>query len=1526
MQAHALKTPTPQPARRPARAPLPPGVRARLKLGGAQDEAEKQADRLAAQALSKAAPAGTDAAFPDAGRAAVRRALAPAPEEGLRAPAEEEQALPDSLEREITALQSGGQPLPPPLRSDMEGRFGMDLSGVRIHTDPRAAALNEALHAHAFAVGEHIAFNEGRFQPHSEAGRFLLAHELAHVAQQRGEMGAVGAMDAPVRRGFWRDLYNGAANTLGDIASWGMEKVREYGWKLLEAISPEFARTVRAIQEEGLLKWLGRQVARAWDAYLATLRALVPFEGPRQLIDLFAGLVERAARIAAALISGDCKPLMDAIAELKTFVTETAGVAWNKLTEFLRPVGEFFTGLWNDFGAPAVQWLRDFGGATWEAIQKLGRDFWEWIRPVREAAERIWNWFKELLFGPDNGEDTTGSSGGVLGWVTRKAGESWDWVKEKTRPVWQPVTEFAGKVAELIPPSFVREMGENYQKLSGELNQAAEGMDGGDAVPQSRDTLKTILPSVDKIIATVRRIIVGAGQWLGERIAGVGTLVTGLIGRLRASEWLSWAAAAFNWLEQAVSSLLSWARDKVAVLFDWLVRGFDALSPFLQMVLEAVRKVISIYADLLQLPLLILNSLWQRIPACIREPIEKFIKEQVLARIPVFGQFFSDPALWPRVQATALSILRRIFVDGDLPRAAWEFFKAILAIFGVPIQLVTQILAKAAGAMGAILTNPIGFLINLVKAMGAGFSGFFSRIGSHLLGGFSAWLFSTVREAGIQPPADFSLRAVLGFVMDVLGVTVENIFTRLSRKLDPTTVARLRTMLSVATGVWSFVSILVTEGPAGLWRELTERLSSLWDTVVSGVIGFITEKVIGWASRWLLSLLDVSGIMPVVNTLIAIYNAIESFMEYLQQMLQIVNKVLDGILGIASGAIDQAAGFVEGALSSSLPIAIGFLANQAGLGKLSQKLREILASVREKVDAAIDWLIDRAIRLGQAVINLVKRGVAAVRSGVQRLREWWKERQGFRTADGHQHSLYFRGQGASAQLIIESDPMSFPSFLDRARTAGVNVSTAQRLYDDLRTAQRAAPSGTVPAAPAPGTTETPDQRIVRLTHELAAEAAIVFNAYNTATGASLGAASSAPVYGGLNNGFGASAEVATLTKNMPPGGSPTVSSPDWEHLSLRKNVGGPYYIRGHLLNDHLGGPGHSWANLTPISGRTNTRMSAQVEEKAKAAVRSGATLRYKVTADYSRATANNAALQAKVASLKPGYSPGPDLDLLNKTEWVLKAETKIPGSVRFDVAEVTPGTTALGSVPASLDNYVEDGILEQYDIDGAKYDAVRDYTGLKATAEQDLNRPENAEITWSQFQAERRVRMERLRTATASRAISAAEWTAMEDLFKEHLRKRTKKEEEGAITSMTLATLKTWAAFKGSRNPYRAGTDAYLGVPVIDGAPGVPGLKQKFDKKRLDLIDDAVKAEIAAVTAPETWDKFKRRANVKNLVVIRSGDVVSATEIGVWQGLLATHVAGLSGAPAAATSPAAPTPVAPPPAPVPPSAPSAPSP
>lgn len=68
----------------------------------------------------------------------------------------------------------------------MESRLGHDFSRVRVHTDARAAQSARAVHAPAFTVGQDVVFGAGQYSPGTPAGRRLLVHELAHVAQQSG--------------------------------------------------------------------------------------------------------------------------------------------------------------------------------------------------------------------------------------------------------------------------------------------------------------------------------------------------------------------------------------------------------------------------------------------------------------------------------------------------------------------------------------------------------------------------------------------------------------------------------------------------------------------------------------------------------------------------------------------------------------------------------------------------------------------------------------------------------------------------------------------------------------------------------------------------------------------------------------------------------------------------------------------------------------------------------------------------------------------------------------------------------------------------------------------------------------------------------------------------------------------------------------------------------------------------------------------------------------------------------------------
>ncbi len=85
-----------------------------------------------------------------------------------------------------------GTPLDAGTRARMEGALGDDFSDVRVHADGRAAAVAEGHGALGFTLGTDVGFGAGQYRPGSVTGDALIAHELAHVVQQRGAVARTG--------------------------------------------------------------------------------------------------------------------------------------------------------------------------------------------------------------------------------------------------------------------------------------------------------------------------------------------------------------------------------------------------------------------------------------------------------------------------------------------------------------------------------------------------------------------------------------------------------------------------------------------------------------------------------------------------------------------------------------------------------------------------------------------------------------------------------------------------------------------------------------------------------------------------------------------------------------------------------------------------------------------------------------------------------------------------------------------------------------------------------------------------------------------------------------------------------------------------------------------------------------------------------------------------------------------------------------------------------------------------------------
>ena len=85
--------------------------------------------------------------------------------------------------------------LPDGVREKMESSFSADFSNVKVYESSAVGDMG----AEAFAKGNVIGFDKGKFNPDSESGQSLLGHELSHVMQQsRGEVSSPMAKGLPV--------------------------------------------------------------------------------------------------------------------------------------------------------------------------------------------------------------------------------------------------------------------------------------------------------------------------------------------------------------------------------------------------------------------------------------------------------------------------------------------------------------------------------------------------------------------------------------------------------------------------------------------------------------------------------------------------------------------------------------------------------------------------------------------------------------------------------------------------------------------------------------------------------------------------------------------------------------------------------------------------------------------------------------------------------------------------------------------------------------------------------------------------------------------------------------------------------------------------------------------------------------------------------------------------------------------------------------------------------------------------------
>jgi Domain of unknown function (DUF4157) len=1058
-----------------------------------------------------------------------------------------------NLESKLQSSRGGGSPLLGNTRSEMESGFGADFSNVRIHTDNSAVQMNQELGSQAFATGNDIFFNAGKFNPGSQSGKHLLAHELTHTVQQ-------GASE-PVRASMIqaKELLQ-AFGFIDLVPDWIIDGARHVpGYTLFTVVA-------------GYDPLIDQDVERTPINLLQGLLGLVPFGSvifdklqEYGIIDQVYEWVSGKLGELGLTVQGILDVMEEAWDELEFPYTDALDVVARKFQEVVSRVTSFAGGLLDQ----VMTWVK-------EALINFAEPYL--------AENQAWSLIKKVIkYDPLRGEAVSATTVEILedflmliGKETeleqmREKGtlqETADWLDTQMgtfTSILGDLRALINGVWDAIQPSNLANIGTSLLALAGQVGDVLQRI-WDFAIEVANKVLELVKDSLLGYLSeqalTVRgysliRVIIGKDIFTGEVIErNVPNLIRGFMSLMEGGE------------EQYAQMVESGAIARI-------VGQIDAAVATLNMTPEAI---VQLFTDL-----------WNSFTINdLLNPIETFTRI-----IAAFGEPIG------RLIAFVAEIVRIVIV-------------AILEIMNFPFDLIQNIITRSMEAIEDIKRDPIGFLKNIMRAIKQGFTQFFDNILQHLLNGVTGWLMAELGDANVPMPQDFSLRGVISWVLEILGISMDAIWEKLAEhpRIGPERVAQIRATIDTLEGIWTFIQDVQERGIVAIWERIQEQLSNLWTTVLDAVKNFIMERIVTQVTARLLSMLDPTGIMAVINGAVAFYNAVQSFIRYLREMLEMVNSFVNGVADLARGNVAPAADHLENTMDRGMPIMIGFLANQVGLSGLGHRIAEMIEAVRAMVDEALTWLINQAVDTGFALLD---RAMAFGGEVVDAVMGYLGLRKTFNEG-GEGHSLYFR-RGSAGVLMVASTPKTIEELVEDRRTEINAAQAASPSADntakltalslvltkntDLRTKVReydvAVESGghTRP--------ETIQQEIDNLMIEIVEQlivAGVSSQGSNTMqTQVRFGESGGKPT--------SVIAEPLTQLPGNTAGSEPFEEPAGYQELIT--NFGwtsgerGDLWKRGHLLNHNLHGPGEA-RNMAMITTFTNNSMKGGIENPAKATV------------------------------------------------------------------------------------------------------------------------------------------------------------------------------------------------------------------------------------------------------------------------------------------------------------------------------------
>ncbi|HEX2223164.1 MAG TPA: hypothetical protein VHN15_03040, partial [Thermoanaerobaculia bacterium] len=348
--------------------------------------------------------------------------------------------------------------------------------------------------------------------------------------------------------------------------------------------------------------------------------------------------------------------------------------------------------------------------------------------------------------------------------------------------------------------------------------------------------------------------------------------------------------------------------------------------------------------------------------------------------------------------------------------------EGLLELVGIPPAAFWALVARISSVIDSIADDPMNFANNLMAALGQGFQGFFDRIGTHLLQGLMDWLFSGLGSVGVTLPADFSLKSIITFFLQLMGITWPRIRQVLARHIGEENVALLEK-------AYELIANLIELGPEGLFEMIKEQLDpqAILDQVLQMAKDYIIQTVITQVTARIIALFNPAG--AIVQAVEAIYRVLSWVFNNAARIFRLVETVVNGVADLIAGNTAGMARAVEAALAGMISPVIDFLAGYAGVGDLPEKIADGIRGLQDYVmgivDRVIGWLAEKAKGLLKAL------GLGGDEEGEGGGGDF-DGQIGKRvpvTATGGGHTLWIEVRGNSAKLVVQSAKQDLLDFL-----------------------------------------------------------------------------------------------------------------------------------------------------------------------------------------------------------------------------------------------------------------------------------------------------------------------------------------------------------------------------------------------------------------------------------------------------------------------------------------------------------------